>query len=658
MKRDIRSEPAFARAREFFELLYAPGQGRFVNALHAAPRPDGREVGFTGYRYDTLEAEPWSAVCLADTVSGRVRCLTRAGVNERMPAWSPDGTYLALLSDRAERGNFQLAVSRVGQEDVAVATTQIDGIVEYYQWSPDSRGILLGVAGFGADLSGKEGGTTLFARTVPLPAWMPEVESTNEAHRWRRLWYLDLASSSCRALSRPGVNVWEGSWCGPRSVAVVASDSPVEGTWYSARFALMDSDSGAERVIYQSPDQVGWPSSPPSGRYTAFVEAVCSDRWVVCGELHLIDHTGADQHRRLETDGVNVTSTAWRNETVVTCAGRRAFETVIGEYDLAVDQWRTLWTSSELSTGDWYPSAVPFGDSGVVVTTNGYASPPAVAVIESGCLRTVVSLSHAGSAALINRTGRMEPFRWHAPDGLEIQGWLVKPNGRGPWPLIMQIHGGPVHHHTNRWLDRVYELPVLVDRGYALLYPNPRGSNGRGKEFARHVKGDMGGADTYDYLSGIDALVAAGIADPARLGVTGRSYGGFMTAWLISQDKRFKAALPIAPVSDWYSQHRTTHIPHFDELFLADDPSGTQGRYYARSPAMFARNVVTPTLTIVGERDRNTPPSQGLELHRSLVEHGVESTLLRYPQEGHGVRTFPARIDYVARVIRWFERKL
>ena len=539
-----------------------------------------------------------------------------------------------------------------------VEAPQIEGIVEYYQWSPDSRAILLGVAGFGADLSGKEGGTTLYTRSAPLPPWVPEVESIDEEHRWRRLWLLDLETGACRGLSPAGVNVWEAAWCGSDAVTVVASDSPVEGTWYSARFAVMDRDSGAERVIYRSPDQVGWPSSPPSGRYTSFVEAVCSDRWVVCGELHLIDHKNGHGHRVLNTDGIDVTSTAWRSESIITCAGRRGFETVVGEYDVAANQWRTRWASDELSTGDWYPSATPFGESGIAVTTDGYASPPAVGVIENDCLRTVVSLAHEGSATLIERTGRMEPFRWRAPDGLEIHGWLVTPRGRGPWPLIMQIHGGPVHHHANRWLDRIYELPVLVERGYALIYPNPRGSNGRGKEFARHVKGDMGGADTYDYLSGIDALVAAKIADPTRLGVTGRSYGGFMTAWLTSQDQRFRAAFPIAPVSDWYSQHRTTHIPHFDELFLADDPSGAHGRYYARSPAMHARNVVTPTLTIVGERDRNTPPSQGLEWHRSLVEHGVESTLVRYPLEGHGVRTFPARIDYVARMIEWFERKL
>jgi dipeptidyl aminopeptidase/acylaminoacyl peptidase len=662
MDQDIRSTTAFRNATAFFEALYAPGQDRIVSAFDAAPRPNSRDIAFTGSVYESLVRPPQSLVCVVNADSGALRRRTPPGTNERLPAWSPDGSRLALLSDRAEPGNFQLCLSAedapTDASEGLLATPPVAGLVEYLQWSPDGRCILLGVAGFGADLSGMQGGTTTHARNDPQPAWMPEVETGHEEQRWRHLWLYDCATGHSRQLSRDGVNVWEAAWCGAYAVTAVVSDSPSEGAWYTARVVVLDCETGLERLLYCSPDQVGWPSSPPSGRIIAFVEAVCSDRWVVCGELHLMASDGSAPPDRVDTAGVDVTHTAWRNEDVVTCAGRRGFETVVGEYDVRAGAWRELWSSTEMSIGDWYPSSAPFGSDGVAMIADGYGTPPTVAVIEHGKFRSVISFGHPGTATTMRQAGTMEPFRWTAPDGLEMQGWVVRPQGTGPWPLIMQIHGGPVHHHTNRWIDRLYELPILVERGYALFYPNPRGSNGRGKAFARHVQGDMGGADTYDFLSGIDALVAHGIADPARLGVTGRSYGGFMSSWLITQDARFSAALPLSPVTNWFSQHRTTQIPFFDELFLADDPSAPGGRYFARSPAMFAGNVTTPTLTVVGALDRNTPPGQGLEFHRSLLEHGVESVLVRYPLEGHGVRTFPARIDYTARLTDWFESKL
>lgn len=172
------------------------------------------------------------------------------------------------------------------------------------------------------------------------------------------------------------------------------------------------------------------------------------------------------------------------------------------------------------------------------------------------------------------------------------------------------------------------------------------------------VRGDMGGADTYDYLTGLDALVASGVADPARIGVTGISYGGFMSAWLITRDARFAAAVVISPVSDWYSQHRTSQIPFFDELFLEPGASTPGGLFFERSPAFFADRVTCPTLVVAGDLDMNTPPGQAVEFYRSLVEHGVPAALVRYPAAGHGARQFPENVDVTARILDWFRRYL
>jgi len=164
----------------------------------------------------------------------------------------------------------------------------------------------------------------------------------------------------------------------------------------------------------------------------------------------------------------------------------------------------------------------------------------------------------------------------------------------------------------------------------------------------------MGGEDTYDYLRGVDALVAGGIADPKRLGVTGISYGGFMSAWLVTQDTRFAAAVPISAATNWYSKHRTSKIPYFDALFLDGAPSSPSGLYFQRSPVMYAARVRTPVLQLAGALDRSTHPAQALEFHRSLLEHGAQSTLVTYPNAGHGVRDFPEVIDATTRYVGWF----
>jgi dipeptidyl aminopeptidase/acylaminoacyl peptidase len=166
------------------------------------------------------------------------------------------------------------------------------------------------------------------------------------------------------------------------------------------------------------------------------------------------------------------------------------------------------------------------------------------------------------------------------------------------------------------------------------------------------------GNDTQDHLAGIDTLVERRIADPARVGVTGGSYGGFMACWLVTQTERFAAAAAQAPVTDWYSQHHTSNIPYFDRIFLADDPYASGGRYFSRSPVMVAGQVKTPVLLTAGALDRCTPPTQAVEFYRALQEHGIESELAIYPEEGHGVRSFPAAIDHCVRVVSWFERHM
>jgi dipeptidyl aminopeptidase/acylaminoacyl peptidase len=652
--RDLRQTPLYQEIEAHFQRALAPAFGRISGAADPAPSPDGRHIAFTGSRMERLDGLPATRICLLDLRMDACEEITGGPHDDRLPQWSPDGTRLAFLSDRLVRGQHQLYLLEGDRLGEARATPVIEGTVEYVAWSPDGRSIVLAVAGPGADVDDAHGSGTVASGADDLPSWLPQVDSGVTESQWRRLWLYDVATGASRVLSRPGLNVWEAAWAGSTAIAAVVSFAPDEGAWYSAVLARIDVATGREEIVYQSTRQLGLPSPSPSGRHLALVQAVCSDRTVVAGDLLLVDQAGGAP-RVVETGGVDVTHLAWRDDERLFVAGQRGLQSVYGEHNVATGAYTELWATAETS-GQRYPLAAPLGRDAFALVLHSYARFPELAVVRDGTPRTLLSLAHAGSTYLQDVGGTLEEVTWTAPDGLEIQGLLACPPTPGPHPLIVKVHGGPVWAYRNTWSMYYVYTPLLVSRGYAVLHPNPRGSGGRGRAFAEMVYGDMGGADTHDILAGIDALVERGRVDNARVGVTGISYGGYMANWLITQTDRFAAAVAMAPDSDYLSAHYTSNIPAFDQLFLQDDPTNLAGRYFSRSPLMYAGRVRTPTLQTTGALDRCTPPSQAIEFHHALLEHGVESALVIYPQEGHGVRCFPAIVDQCTRLVAWFER--
>jgi dipeptidyl aminopeptidase/acylaminoacyl peptidase len=274
----------------------------------------------------------------------------------------------------------------------------------------------------------------------------------------------------------------------------------------------------------------------------------------------------------------------------------------------------------------------------------------------TGAEREVVAPRHAGDEVVLGAIGGREVLRWTAPDGLEIEGLLTLPQGRGPFPLVVDVHGGPIGNVDDGFPHTIDAL--LLSRGFAILEPNPRGSTGRGQGFARCVVGDMGGLDVDDVLAGVDAAVGAGHADPERLVLTGGSYGGFMAAWIPTRDGRFKASVSISPVTDWWSERFDSSLGAWVAGFLGGEPHDRAEEYTGRSPVLHAAMVTTPVLLTAGRHDRATPVGQAVEFYRALREHGVPAEVVVYPQEGHGVSELPAVLDLATRTVRWFERFL
>lgn len=658
MERDLRGSPLWQEVEDHFRRWLEPGFGQPTGAGDPDVSPDGSTVAFTGSSLDALQGLPSNRVYLADVATGRVERATTGPGDDRFPRWSPDGTALAFVSDRGHPGRGRLHLLERDRLGDARPCGSVDGTIEWLSWSPDGATILLGVAGLGADLAGPQGsGTNAGSRPADLPSWAPLVEGGDDGHRWRRLWTVDVASGASRCVSPEGLNVWEGCWAGAGAALVVASHgSPEEDAWYEAELIVVDLATGAARTVLDPEDHIGLPSATPSGRTAAVVHAVCSDRGLVAGDLHVVDLAGSGV-RHVDSLGADVCWTGWRDEETLTFFGLRGHEWVAGEHDLASGKTIETFVSDE-TAGPKYPAGSANAAGLVAVVAHSYDRPPTVALVDGADLRPVAALGDAGTDHLRSISGSMRRVSWAAPDGQSVDGFLVEPDGAGPFPLVVFVHGGPVYAWQNRWAMGSGYTNLLAGRGYAVLHPNPRGSTGKGQAFSSAVRGDMGGADAGDVLAGVDAMVAAGVADPDRLAVMGGSYGGFMSAWLVTRTDRFAAAVPMFPVTDWYSMHHTCNIAQWCALFLDDQPSNPAGRYFERSPVLHAGGVTTPCLVVAGAEDRCTPPGQAVEFHNALVAAGAASELVVYPGEGHGVRRFPGQIDLAVRLLGFLGERL
>jgi dipeptidyl aminopeptidase/acylaminoacyl peptidase len=652
VKRDLTGTRTWGDVSEFFRRLYEPGFGQPVDLSEVDVRPGSRDIVATALVFDAAEGAGRRAVVAVR--EGRLVPVSAGTADCFSPRWSADGEYLAFLSDRRERWASQLQVlarSAVGEAE----EISLPGSVEQFAWSPQGHQVLLRVAELDQDKP-EPASSGARRQRDGAPAWMPQVEGGRDGAKTRALWLVDVDRRSARQVTGGDIAVWEAAWAGPgRAVAITSADRTDSG-WYSGRVSLVDLQTGKCETLLTSDVQLGLPAGSPDGEQIAVVSAISSDRGMTVGDLLLLNGSGG--RRRVATGGADVSYLRWLDETRLSFAGLRGLDSVVGVVDVTTGEATELWCSPEALGGMVQPDAAVLPDGAVVAVRQGYRLPPGVAIHERGATTEIASTAHSGSADILGDIGTCERVSWTAADGWQIDGLLAHPDTPGPHPLVVSVHGGPVWAWRERWLLTYPWVPLLVSRGYAVLYPNPRGSTGKGQQFAGAVVGDMGGADAQDILAGIDSLSAAGRIDPERVGVMGESYGGFMSNWIITQDQRFKAAVPMHPVTHWRSQHHTSVIGAFDEIFLDRRPLALGAAYDERSPLMHVDRVTTPALNVAGALDPYCHPAESLQFHRALAERGVESMFAIYPTEAHGVRSYPALIDLCTRLVDWFERHM
>jgi dipeptidyl aminopeptidase/acylaminoacyl peptidase len=609
--------------------------------------PDGRIAFTVSESWTEPGKSARSHIWIASADGSSCRQATRGPGVDGLPSWSPAGDVLAFASDRDHPGRMSLHLLEQVRE--AAPLGDIAGSIESIAWDPSGDRLLLLAADPGSDRAGADSATRLDDEA----SHDPEVRTPRE--HWRRLYLVDARSGATTRVPIEGLTVWEVDWSGG-PVAAVVSEDPSESGWYDARIALLDLETGEHRTLHEPEYQVSCVRLSPDGGQVAFVEGFCSDRGILMGEASVVPADGSAPAR--------VLSPAPDVSDLQFAAGRLWFAATQG-LDHACGWFEAdgtphkVWAGSASLAGGWVPQLAVSGDGGLLAAPHSsWAEQPELRVLdaehpESGW-RAVSDINPELRGIELPVCERLT---WQAADGLAIEGQLIRPHGPAEnLPLVVNVHGGPTGAYD--WSFPGSSRVWPADAGYALLLANPRGSAGRGQEFARANLGDMGGGDLADILAGVEALVAAGTVDTDRVGVMGGSYGGFMAAWAITQTDRFAASIPMAAVTDWLSFHNTTNIGRFDELFLNGDPYDPQSDYLPRSPIMHVRRVRTPTLVMHGELDLCVPVSQAHELYRALADAGVTTELVVYPREGHGWRERAHVVDGIRRQREWFDRHL
>lgn len=617
---------------------------------------DGRSVAFV-VRPTSCEAgaTPEGRIWIANLDPEREPYeATRGPGNDALPRWSPDGGKLAFASDRGHPGMLSLQLLDFAGEARPVGT--LGGALEEIRWSSDGASVLVLAADPGSDRAGAESATKIQAAGVE-----PEDPVVlRPAQAWRRLWRIDLATGEAVEVGPEGVNIWEVGWNGAGQAVAIVTGDPSESAWYDANVALLDLETRKFETLYDPEWQLQSPAISPDGSRVAFVEGFNSDRGVIAGTITVVD-VATGTARRLAPQ-LDVSGLCWVDAERLAYVGVRSLETTCGTVSLAGEVAEVWRGAATLGMTHRMAASCSAGGRVFAAAKEAPNEPHELAVLDTiGSDRSWRTLTSVNAALAGRATSTAEPYSWTAADGLEIEGILVRPAGAAdePLPLIVCVHGGPTNAWTFNFAHGYMNLGLLLaEAGYLVLLPNPRGSSGRGQEFARANLGDMGGGDLEDILAGVGALADAGIVDRARVGITGGSYGGFMSTWAPTQTDAFAAAAPFAIVSDWLSMHNTTNIGRFDEVFLQADPYDPTGDYFKRSPVVHARHCRTPMLILHGQLDLCCPVSQAHEMYQALVDVGCETELVVYARGGHGWSERGYLLDTWERTKGWFDRYL
>ena len=624
--------------REFQQAEISP-DGKYVAWVESLPGPGGAPSDNAAIYVADL-----SAPAKARRISAGDG---KAPHEEHDIAWSPDSKRLAFLSDATKAGQLQLCVATLSGSPVR-QLTHLKGFLSGPGWAPDGKTIAVLFT---------ENATR---RSGPLVAETPDEGVVSEEFLEQRLALVDVSTAGVRQISPADLYVYEFDWS-PDSKQLVITDAHGNGdaNWYVAGLFTIDAASGAISNVLPKPGmQIAGPRWSPDGKLIAFLGGLMSDEPIPGGDVYTVPIAGGAPRNLTRDSKFSSTALSWTQDSSgLRVTGIESGQTFVARVDTN-QKITPVWTAPEnLPFGRFVPS-VSYSTDGktTAVVRESFSKPPEVWAGAIGDWKQITQRN----AALRPEWGEAKSLHWKTDIG-DVQGWLIYPRNFDPskkYPLVVRVHGGPAWATTPGWptrLDYFFALPSL---GYFLLLPNPRGSYGQGEKFTRANVKDFGYGDFLDIMAGVDEAIKQAPVDANRLGITGWSYGGYMTMWAVTQTNRFRAAVAgagLANYQSYYGENKIDEwmIPYFGAT-VYDDPLV----YAKSSPITYIKNAKTPTLVVVGDRDGECPSPQSYEFWHALKTLGVPTQFVIYENEGHEFANPAHSRDVIDRTIYWFNKYL
>ncbi len=622
----------------------------------ASVSPDGKSIAYTvsvpRSPITSDDGPAWSELQLID-LEGKRRPFITGEVSIGDPHWSADGRWIYYTAKRTgdeEKALYRIAVD--GGESIRTLKhpTSISG----FDVSPSGKAVAF-LAKEETDKAVKEIREKGFNQEIYEEDWQPN-----------RVWIASIDPEATEGESevKPRMLQLQGSagnvkWSpnGKDLMVVLAPTPSVDDSYMQQRVHVVESDSGRIIRSLENPGKLGEVAWSPDGKHLAIIsgENINDPREgrLMVGTAES-DEPLVDLLPQLKA---HVHSIAWQDESTILWLAGEGVSSRMGVVSLEGKRKDQLEPGGEVVLAGFSLA----GGTDTIALLGHAPTHPTELFVASGTEKPR-RLTNVNPWLDDLQFARQTAITWSARDDLKLEGVLVYPlnyvEGRR-YPTIMYVHGGPEAHESNGWITS-YTRPgqVAAAKGFAVFYPNYRGSTGRGVEFSKMGQEDAGGKEFDDLIDGIDHLIEIGIADPKAIGVTGGSYGGYASAWCSTYySDRFAASVMFVGISDNVSKVGTTDIP--EEMFLVHHRKrlwDDWDYFVERSPIRYVQRNKTPTLILHGKNDPRVHPSQSLELHRHLKTlDQAPVRLVLYEGEGHGNRKAAARLDYNLRMLRWME---
>ena len=617
--------------------------------------PEGDWVAYSVSSADTAQDQNHQAIWMTSWDGTRTVRLTNSKEGESAPSWSPDGRWIAFLSSRGDDHTQLWLLDRRGGEGRKVTTLTSD--VDDYVWAPDGRRVA--VVAEDPDTSKPK---------TPAPIVIDRFQFKQDESGYlgkqrHHLYLVEIETGKATPLTSGAYDDLLPAWSPDgKSLAFVSKRRPDPDRDNNWDVYVIDAVPGAtprQVTTFEGPDNdpdyESRPAWSPDGRSIAYLQGgPLKLIYYAVQKLTVVPAAGGAPRILTATLDRSVASPAWSAD------GSSIY--FLLEDDRTVQLARVPASGGAVERvvsegGARVVSAFTTGRDGkVAVLASTPLAPAEVFAVDGATLRP---LSHQNDDWLSQvKLGAVKPISFKSRDGTPVNGFLVTPADFTPgkrYPTILRIHGGPVSQYQSEF---DFQLQTLAGHGYVVVVANPRGSSGRGERYSAAIYADWGNKDAQDVLAAVDYAVAQGVADSARLGVGGWSYGAILTNYVIAQDRRFKAATSGAGISNILAGYGTDQYVREYEAELGV-PWKTMDTWVKLSfPFLHADRIVTPTLFLGGDKDFNVPLLNSEQMYQALRSLGVTTELVIYPGQHHGINKPSYRKDRMERYLAWYDRFL